>query len=67
METIHDELRDLLRSFLQNHPDGVRELAHEFGVSFPTVQRWADGKNFPHRAMCPPLISYMKNRLSAGS
>ena len=66
MEEVHKELQDLLHSFLQNYPNGVRDLAHEFGVSFPTVQRWVGGKNFPHRAMCPPLIAYLKNKLSAG-
>lgn len=67
METIHKELQDLLRSFLKNNPDGVREIAHEFDVSFPTVQRWAMGKGFPHRVMCPPLIAYLKNRFRKGA
>ena len=66
MEAIHEELQDLLCSFLQNTPNEVCELADELSVSLPTVQRWAEGKNLPHRAMCPPIIEHLENRASTG-
>lgn len=67
MEEIYGELHNLLKVFLERNSDGIRELAHEFGVSLTTIRRWVEGKNFPHRAMCPPIIIYIKGRMLAGS
>lgn len=66
MELIHTKLQNLLNDFLKNNPDGVREIAHEFGVSLLTVKRWGEGINFPHAAMCPAVITYLKKRMKAG-
>lgn len=64
-EPIHDELQKLIKIFLKNKPDGARELARAFDVSLPTIRRWADGTNFPHRFMCPSIIEYLR-RISDG-
>lgn len=33
-----------------------KEMAHEFGVSRPTVTRWITKKNFPHPAMWDSMM-----------
>ena len=67
-EALHRELQGLLSSFLQSTPDEnkMHELADELAVSLPTMQRWAEGKNLPHRAMCPSIIEHLKNRVPTG-
>ena len=56
MEAIHQEFQDLVKDFLEKHPNGVRELAQASGLSYSSIHRWARGKNFPHPVMCPPII-----------
>lgn len=44
----------------QNHfglSDG--DLADEFLVSRPTVNRWVNGRNLPHRVMRKPIIEWI--------
>lgn len=42
------EFQRLVSEFLSRNPvDGERRIADQFGVSLPTVQRWARGVNAP--------------------
>ena len=41
------------------------DLAHQFGVSRPTVTRWRNGANAPHPAMRKPVFAWLKGRASA--
>ena len=39
-----------------------RDIAHEFGVSRPTVTRWRNGANAPHPAMRKPVYDLLERR-----
>ena len=67
MESYHQELQDLLCSFLKNNPEKIRGLADELLVSLPTLKRWANGKNFPNLKICPAIIKHLKKKMRAGS
>ncbi|MBI2450558.1 MAG: hypothetical protein HYV47_03425 [Candidatus Nealsonbacteria bacterium] len=66
MKDIRIELRNLLNTFLTNHPGSEPELARELRVSVPTIKRWAKGESAPHPFGCKPVIEYLKKKLSAG-
>lgn len=36
-----------------------RDLAHEFGASLSTVERWKTGQNWPHPKLRPPIYRYL--------
>ena len=38
----------------------VRDLAHAFGTSLPTIKRWRDGENAPHPALRRAVLNYIK-------
>lgn len=40
------------------------ELATELLVSRPTVNRWINGRNLPHRAMRRPILDWIAKRAS---
>jgi transcriptional regulator with XRE-family HTH domain len=40
------------------------ELAAELLVSRPTVNRWLNGRNLPHRAMRRPILDWIAKRAS---
>jgi predicted DNA-binding transcriptional regulator AlpA len=42
-----------------------REIADAFGVSRPTVSRWLDGSNFPHRAFRPLVVRWIQSKAKA--
>ena len=64
---IQIELQELLNTFLSRYPDNTRELADEFSVSLPTLERWREGKNLPHQAMAEPIVERLKNRLETAN
>ena len=41
------------------------DLAHQFGVSRPTVNRWRSGANAPHPFMRKPVFAWLKSRATA--
>jgi hypothetical protein len=41
------------------------DLAHYFGVSRPTVNRWRTGANAPHPALRKHVFAWLRNRASA--
>ena len=41
------------------------DLAHQFGVSRPTVDRWRSGANAPHAAMRKVVFAWLEDRASA--
>lgn len=41
------------------------DLAHEFGVSRPTVNRWRSGANAPHPALRKHVFAWLQRRASA--
>lgn len=59
------EMQKLLKEFLKRNPTGgEREIAIEFGVSRPTIERWRSGVNFPLLGMIPLVSSYLKMRIA---
>jgi len=38
----------------------VRMIAHEFGASFPTVERWMSGENYPHEALRDLVLKFVE-------
>jgi hypothetical protein len=43
---------------------GEEALSDEFGVSLPSIRRWAAGKNAPHRVMRPFVIRWIAEKLA---
>ena len=41
----------------------LTELAEEFSISVPSVERWRSGKTAPHPAMRPQIYRYFLGRL----
>jgi len=61
------EFQKLISDFLaKNYSFNKRLLANKFGVSLPTIQRWAEGKTSPHPIMREHVIKYLKRRMSTG-
>ena len=42
-----------------------KDIAHEFGASRPTVNRWKNGIDAPHPAMRRPVYRYLANALKS--
>lgn len=40
-----------------------KDIAHQFSVSRPTVERWRHGKTSPHPAMRPPVYQWLQAQL----
>ena len=60
------ELQNLVNSYLVSNPGGEKELARQFGVSRPTVQRWANGIARPHPRIAQLIIDYLKSKSQTG-
>lgn len=59
------EMQQLVRDFLKANPNGgEREIAVEFGVSRPTIDRWKNGVNFPLPGMIPLVTFYLRRRIA---
>lgn len=41
----------------------TRDIAHEFDVSVPTVERWVEGKNCPHPALRVHVEAFLNDYL----
>ncbi len=59
------ELQKLVQEFLKANPTGgEREIAVEFGVSRPAIDRWKTGTNFPLPGMIPQVTFYLRRRIA---
>ena|SRR5437867_4955208 len=54
--------RDLLKSCQRVLEILDQDLADAFLVSRPTVNRWINGKNLPHRAMRKPIFDWIADQ-----
>lgn len=66
MAEIHQELQNVLSSYLANNPEANRDLADEFEVAVSTVKRWANGTAQPHPILTRRIIDSVKNKSKAG-
>lgn len=39
----------------------VKDIAHEFTTSIPTVERWLSGRNAPHPAIRPLIYKWLED------
>ena len=57
----------IVRVAADAHPDGretfIRDLARHCGCSFPTIERWINGRNRPHPLFQPEVVAQIKNWL----
>jgi hypothetical protein len=70
MEPIHEELQELLKAFVGNDSENERLknkrlIGEEFTVSSASVQRWIDGKNFPHPLYAQRIVNFLKDKLKS--
>ena len=57
-----NEFQKMIRNFIDLDPSNLRRLADAILVSIPTVGRWAEGKNMPHKIMMPPIIKFIQSQ-----
>jgi hypothetical protein len=63
---MHEEFVSLLRSYLEDHPDGKQELADELRVAVGTLKRWANGHSQPAKRVMQAVIKVLKSKTQAG-
>ncbi len=42
----------------------ITDITNKFGVSQPSVERWASGRNAPHVTMRPHVLEWILEKLS---
>jgi len=41
------------------------KFSEQFGISIPTLERWTNGENVPHRAMRPVVLEWLVDNLDS--
>jgi acetyl-CoA carboxylase alpha subunit len=54
--------KEIVSGFITKDPENHKLLRRTFGVSKPTVDRWANGINEPQDPLKPPIIKFINDR-----
>ena len=54
-----NDFREIISGVLSMGFVNERDLAHEFSVSRPMVERWKNGQNAPHPKIRVPIYKYL--------
>lgn len=66
MTTSKKEFQEFIKSLIDKDPDNKKLIAHHFGISFPTVERWAAGKSSPRRIIRDVVLKALKEKFQTG-
>lgn len=56
----NEEFAALTRDVMEFLGLSVRQAAHQFDTSLPTIERWMTGKNAPHPIVRPTVFRFFR-------